>query len=244
MAKPRLKKWVCPGCGGGALAPERPRKDDVRRYCLTCSAKSGRLVERVCPSIEAERQRKATARREAAVRKRERERAALTAQHMVAGLDVRQEWARLCRLPFVRERLPWRTVPLKVAWSRVKDYTTGHAHYGGSEVHLTFYPDVTAAEAKALIAHELAHVIASNRGHGEAFRRTFALVLFHGYGVPVESWEPLAGDRYAQHVAAERAVAAHEGVAPDSGRIRHDERREDERGEIREALAAKGGEGS
>lgn len=230
MAKPTMKRWVCPDCGAGKLAPSKPRADDARRFCFPCSERTGRLVRRTVPSMDAARERRAQARKETAKRLREREAAALTERHVAAGLDVREEWARLLRLPFVRDRLPFRVVPLKVSWTTLKDYTTGHAHYGGQHVHLTFYRGVTRAEVRAILAHELAHVIAIDRGHGEAFRRTFALVLLHGYGVPIDSWEPLVGTMYEQHVAAERAIAAHEGVRADSGRIRHDER-----------IAAKGG---
>lgn len=48
-------RWKCKECGEGLLASSRPRKDDVRRYCLPCSAKSGRLVERVAPALEKKR---------------------------------------------------------------------------------------------------------------------------------------------------------------------------------------------
>jgi len=45
-----LARWVCPKCTAGTLAPSRPRRDDVRRYCLPCSSKTGRLVERESPA--------------------------------------------------------------------------------------------------------------------------------------------------------------------------------------------------
>lgn len=48
-------RWKCPDCGHGLLAPERPRKNDVRRYCLPCSGKKGVLVERIAPRLEAAR---------------------------------------------------------------------------------------------------------------------------------------------------------------------------------------------
>lgn len=225
MTKPAMKRWVCPSCGAGKLAPGRARKDDVRRYCLPCSERTGRLVERSVPSAVAARERKDAARREAAKREREREAARLTARHMAAGVDIRPEWARLCRLPYVRSLLPRGVPPITVAWSTLKDYVTGHARYSGTRVHFTFYEGASRAEVRALLAHELAHVIAPQKGHGEAFRRTFALVLWHGYGVPVESWDVLSGTMYEQHVRAERAMAAHEQTEADTGRIRFDQRR-------------------
>lgn len=55
MSAPKLRRWTCPRCSTGRLAPSRPRRDDVRRYCLPCSEATGRLVERVCPANERER---------------------------------------------------------------------------------------------------------------------------------------------------------------------------------------------
>ena len=43
----KQSRWKCPTCGHGLLAPTRPRRNDVRRYCLPCSSKAGVLVERV-----------------------------------------------------------------------------------------------------------------------------------------------------------------------------------------------------
>jgi|SRR5215469_354832 len=54
----KLLRWTCPSCSFGVLAPSRPRRNDVRRYCLDCSKTSGRLVERVSPKLEAKREAK------------------------------------------------------------------------------------------------------------------------------------------------------------------------------------------
>lgn len=43
---PRNYRWECPNGCGAVLAPERPRRDDIRRYCLPCSAREGYLVHR------------------------------------------------------------------------------------------------------------------------------------------------------------------------------------------------------
>ena len=57
-------------CNNGALAPSRMSADDVRRYCLECSATTGKLVQRVCPALEKERERKQKKAASAAKRKR------------------------------------------------------------------------------------------------------------------------------------------------------------------------------
>ena len=51
-------RWKCEQCGHGLLAPSRPRKNDVRRYCLPCSAKQGTLVERTAPALEKQREKR------------------------------------------------------------------------------------------------------------------------------------------------------------------------------------------
>lgn len=51
-------RWKCPNCDDGLLAPSRPRRNDVRRYCLPCSAKSGRLVDRLAPALDKQREKR------------------------------------------------------------------------------------------------------------------------------------------------------------------------------------------
>jgi hypothetical protein len=65
-------RWKCEQCGHGLLAPSRPRKNDVRRYCLTCSAKRGILVERVAPALQKKSERKQTQRKQLVAKRRER----------------------------------------------------------------------------------------------------------------------------------------------------------------------------
>lgn len=49
-------RWKCEQCNSGVLGPSKPRMNDVRRYCLPCSAKTGKLVQRVAPRLERQRQ--------------------------------------------------------------------------------------------------------------------------------------------------------------------------------------------
>lgn len=69
-------RWQCPHCQHGCLAPTKPRRDDVRRYCLDCSRKTGRLVERVAPALERKREarKQAAGERAKVARARTRER--------------------------------------------------------------------------------------------------------------------------------------------------------------------------
>jgi len=181
-----MTRWVCTRCGSGKLAPSRPRADDVRRYCLSCSEATGRLVRRSAPSLEARRERKAVARRAATQRASERERERVTERHTVAGVDVRVEWARLLRLPFVAQRLRdrcMRTVKLSV-YRAEGTRSSGHCKWHGGRVHVTLGLEIALAELQTLLAHELAHAITPvGEVHGEAWRNTYALLLRDAYGV-------------------------------------------------------------
>lgn len=58
------RRWACPKCLRGVLAPERMAADDIRRFCQHCSFAPGnkRLVERVCPALEKRRAARASKR--------------------------------------------------------------------------------------------------------------------------------------------------------------------------------------
>lgn len=64
-------RWKCAKCDNGVLGPGRPRRNNVVRYCLPCSAKAGVLVERFCPAQENKRKRKAEGKRLSVARKKE-----------------------------------------------------------------------------------------------------------------------------------------------------------------------------
>ena len=72
VKKPSRKRWVCPLCKDGHLAPSKPRKNNALRYCLPCSGKTGKLVERDCPALDTRRKKKADAKQESAAKKREK----------------------------------------------------------------------------------------------------------------------------------------------------------------------------
>ena len=101
-------RWKCPQCGAGILAPTKPRKDDVRRYCLPCSSKNGRLVERIAPALEARREQTVEKRREKARQKRQVARRRANTPRKQAhrtysregeyGMPLKKECARLWKM--------------------------------------------------------------------------------------------------------------------------------------------------
>jgi hypothetical protein len=167
-----VRRWVCDTCGSGVNAPERPRRDDVRRYCLDCSKASGRLVERTCPSVE--RRRAASSERAAAKRATDRatDRQRVIDKRTVGGLDLLDEASRLWRLPVMREQRRWQTVMPLIEWRRTrsgKARTSGHAAYGSRRIVVTIGTD--PVDAVETVLHELVHVVVGAEGHSEQFYR-------------------------------------------------------------------------
>lgn len=162
-------RWECPNGCGAVLAPSRPRADDVRRYCLTCSAKSGRLVRRSAPALERKRQARressAQARKRRAEKAREREAAAFTAPVGGTMIDFREEMERMFRdSQELRDRARedgrdarWRP-GLAIRRSPHKAHVSGHCDTWG-DVVLTVGRGATTAEARETLMHELVHAV-------------------------------------------------------------------------------------
>jgi hypothetical protein len=67
-----MRIWRCPACESGVRAPDRLDQLDVRRWCLPCSKRGGKLIERTIPSKETEAQRRAGAQAAATAKRQER----------------------------------------------------------------------------------------------------------------------------------------------------------------------------
>lgn len=167
-----MKRWVCPRCGKGALAPERPRKDDARRFCLACSAQTGRMVERVSPALERERAeaKERTAAKSAA--KSAKARDAERERRSIGGFDLDAEAKRLWKLPTLREaqkigrssQMP--TIEIRRTTRAALRRTAGHAKLYRRHIVLTL--GTNAGDALETLEHELMH-IALQEGHTPRF---------------------------------------------------------------------------
>lgn len=200
-------RWVCPMCNRVGLAPERPRKNDVRRYCLPCSKKTGRLVERTCAVLTKRREKAAALRAEKATRAKDLMREWWT----VAGIDVRalevECWRALGYVvrDFFRSRVIAPTIDhwndakrlpaIKLRRRRVTHRgTTGWA-YGRGRITLLFAPGVDAANVREVVLHELAHCAHAwllraddkslDSSHGHTFNRLLVLAAERLWGVSV-----------------------------------------------------------
>lgn len=208
MAAPKLRRWVCPQCGDGVHAPSRPRMDDVRRYCLICSKKTGRLVQRTSPSLDRERQASKLKSQEKAGAKRTRVRQTEQAKWIRAGIDVRKEMKRLLAFPALADepyarQTGWNLRHLTINGS-LKEYATGHAYYEGGPIHLTLPENSTLGAVRAVLTHELAHaVMPRDVHHGDRWARCFARIVREAYGV---SFSVRASDKYKIQAAAIAAL--------------------------------------
>lgn len=181
-----MRLWKCPDCGNAVRAPERPRKDDTRRYCLDCSKSTGRLVERSCPALDrerAERTEKATAKRKA---KADREKAAALDRRSRGGHDL-DEWARrFWRLPAMKEQRRWtkRVPSITYREKRTGHRYSGHAKTWSQEVVLTLRRDLDPARAIEIVLHELVHcVLPTGTRHSPKFRSTLMAAAVEAFGV-------------------------------------------------------------
>lgn len=84
------RRYVCPICGVGRLAPSRMGPKDVRRFCLDCSQDTGQLVDMSCPARDRAAAQRIAKQREAAKAQREKERAKEAEQYLLKdGTDLR-----------------------------------------------------------------------------------------------------------------------------------------------------------
>ena len=171
MSRPRRTRWVCPVCEDGKLGPRKPRKENIIRYCLSCSEKAGKLIERTTPALD--RQRKARAEKSAEQRsaraKREREKekrrthvVLRDAAGRVVELDPVKETKRLAKKAGIAH--------VRVTWNRRADgFNTGRASTRG-RVHLSI-GSRSLEQFCSLMAHELAHFNTPwDEHHGDVWR--------------------------------------------------------------------------
>lgn len=188
-------RWVCPQCGKGANGSTRPRMDDAVRYCLGCTAKTGKLVLRTAPALEAKRQELATQAKAKAQLAAQQAKARKQAYYQIEVIDAQDQHVTLDVLAFVKKcmQLPeirgaWLAecrrvrgcepnwVPdVKVRRSATERYRgacSGRAWWA-SYVSLTFGIDVPLERAQELILHEVAHTVCHYKEHhGPLFKAT------------------------------------------------------------------------
>jgi len=195
------------------LAPTRPRRNDVRRYCLPCSSKAGVLVERVAPALDARRTARDAARRERERKTRERDRArkerASNAPRQVAqrkwskvgefDMNIEREtsrlWKLLSNMPTTlpksqvarsrSERLDPPKVELKQKnWNVDREGRTWTR--GASWAHISEHRiTITPCVSWETLAHEIVHC-AGYRDHDRAFYVALKWLTERRFGIIVD----------------------------------------------------------
>jgi hypothetical protein len=200
-----MKRWVCPICRRGINAPSRMSADDVRRFCLGCSKKTGKLVRRKAPALERQRAasrerstRKQQSKRKAEARKRKAQKARDHERRFIMGHDVQalckrwyalKAWGDRTREgPFGTFRMPSRPPELVVRLGD-KKHLTAHAYPAGHRITMTvpktWKTPAPEREADLLmtIVHELAHLFAPlSEYHGPAFQEKFCAAVHAIWG--------------------------------------------------------------
>jgi len=158
-------RWKCEICDNGLLAPSRPRMNDVRRYCLPCSADTGKLVHRVAPSLEKKR-----AVKKVAVTKRTTSKRATVAKKVAPIKEqqridaqrakmIHKEAEKIWKLmlPFHKGK-PLPSIDIVRAQNRGAQY--GHAKFWANSIQVNVDRDQSINRSKRVwlvLAHELAH---------------------------------------------------------------------------------------
>lgn len=183
MTATKQARWTCLTCNKGGLAPTKPRRDDVRRYCLPCSAKTGRLVERVSPALEKQRQERTAKMRERCKKKRQK----VSSQQQAVNAHERQVRKRQQLVETEAQRL-WKLLapyhkgkpmpPITIVDTRQMRGASGYwQDHGFSErivIRLVPYGTGLTHETRAwkVLLHELCHAACPPRD-GDSHHREF-----------------------------------------------------------------------
>lgn len=206
MAASPKTRWVCPQCDDRVMGPQRPRRDNIVRYCLPCSKQTGKLVERTAPVLEkrrAEQAAKAKAKRDAKA-KREAQR-----EHDRTHLTFRDSAGRLVEVNPVEavrriaQAADMRVVP--VTWNRRSDGQNSGRAWSG-RIHLSIGSKSLEAFC-ALVAHELGHVLAgAGAGHSDRWRDAYEEIVKANWNVNGPYRGGVTHHRYAIDPEIERSL--------------------------------------
>lgn len=156
-------RWACPeDLHPAVLGPSKPRRDNLCRYCVPCSVKVGKLIDRTAPAIESKREARATAVAAKATARRERLKKHQAERWVIGDVDMRREITRLKKLVAKRYEMPRTMEGLRVTWERRSDGCTSGRAWGGSRIHISAGTD--PHEVRETILHELMHVVGYRRG--------------------------------------------------------------------------------
>jgi hypothetical protein len=145
----------------------------------------------------------------------------------VAGVDLRSEMDRLCRLPaFGGETGPLRQRPPNLTVRRASRRPRSRLGFAIPEewrISVTAFPGQRRGDAEETLVHELVHLLVgaspdTHRWHGREFKVTMARAMREGYGVggvkPNGSYHGAYADaleRIRSHAGTRRSQTLHPG---------------------------------
>jgi hypothetical protein len=186
-------RWACPNGCAAVLGPTKPRRDDVKRYCLACSAVRGRLVERTAPALERAREAREAARKVRGAKVLARTEVQETAYYTIAGLDLRTLVAEFCKAPALSTNTPGmyatlkaRNVTIVVRRCSRQPRRFGFARYRTLTISICDYPGIKPEDVRETVIHELAHLrvgFHDDMHHGTKWRTVFRLACEQALGV-------------------------------------------------------------
>lgn len=165
-------RWQCPNGCPGVLGPQRPRKNNIVRYCLPCSAEAGVLVERSAPSVERKREARSEVTAERRKRKADRER---ERRYVHEGIDYEKLMRKYLRLPAFRVGgRPMGAPELVLVRHRYGPSSRLGSAWGSYQVRLNLGPRMPWQQVTHTLIHELVHIYGSRTGkfygHDRGFR--------------------------------------------------------------------------
>ena len=165
------------------------RKLNLLRWCVPCSQEAGKLIERVCPAAEREREdsRKRSAAKTATKRRRatvKRQEVKAKTSVVVLGVNVPREVERqIAASPTLRRTLG--RVRSRVSWRKGDGARGRGARWCGITIYGHRFVGRHADDVRVVIAHELVHCLVGRtrnpghtrlRWHGIAFHKALAQV--------------------------------------------------------------------
>lgn len=195
-------RWECPNGHPGILASTRPPLDSIERYCLPCSAKTGRLVKRVAPALERQRASaavtsaaKAKAKRAREAKARERKKAAEAERYTVEGHDLREDFQRMIKLKAFggrKGRLFRRPPEFRISRrSQHPASRLGYAEPWLNRFTVATWPGAQFEDVRSTVIHELTHIVVGRQQdgwHGREFKRVYNAAYKEVHGRWPHSW--------------------------------------------------------
>lgn len=178
-------RWRCQQCDHGLLAPMKPRKNDVRRYCLPCSSKTGKLVERTAPALEKQREKRAALVQQRQSVKRARTAAAMQpikerkAREKKRQQLFEKEADRIWSL-FHPEGTSRRRPPITLVYSKSRGAS---GNWNGYEARIRIPKSSLDSQWDSdewvwlVLAHELCHAVTGRRHNEGSHGRSFYVAL-------------------------------------------------------------------